>query len=163
MGSIQIPPISLLDRYTGKEVLPLYTARVKVTGGEARHGRASGVARSDDGALSVDLRLPKELGGRGDGTNPEQLFAAGLAACFHGALNLIASRGKIPVRDCSVQVSVTFGRDPSDGLFLLKVDTEVTLPGIDRTIARELIKETERVCPYSKVLRKGCENTVWLT
>ncbi|WP_236000055.1 OsmC family protein [Bradyrhizobium uaiense] len=91
------------------------------------------------------------------------MLAAGFAACFHGALNLIASKGKISIRESSVQVSVTFGRDPSDGLFLLKVDTEVTLPGVDRTIAQELIRETERVCPYAKMLRKGCENTVWLT
>lgn len=163
MSAIKTPPTSLLDKYTGEEVQPLYTARVKLTGGETRHGRASGVAKSDDGALCVDLRLPRELGGPGGGTNPEQLFAAGFAACFHGAMNLIASRSKIPVRDSSIQVSVTFGRDPSDGLFLLEVDTEVTLPGVDRTIATELIRETERVCPYSKVLRQGCESTVWLT
>ena len=163
MSSVKTPPISLLDKYTGEEFQPLYTGRVRLTGGEARHGRASGVATSDDGALCVDLRLPSELGGTGGGTNPEQLFAAGLAACFHGAMNLIAARNRIPVRDCSIQVSVAFGRDPSDGLFLLKVDTEVTLPGVDRTIAGELIAETERVCPYSKVLRQGCESTVWLT
>ncbi|MHC6155841.1 Ohr family peroxiredoxin [Bradyrhizobium elkanii] len=163
MGAIQAPPISLLDKFTGENVLPLYTARVALTGGEARHGRASGAAKSDDGALCVDLRLPKELGGPGGGTNPEQLFAAGFAACFHGALSLIASKSKISIRESSIQVSVTFGRDPADGLFLLKVDTEVTLPGIDRTIAHELIKESERICPYSKMLRQGCENTVWLT
>ncbi|KJC60317.1 peroxiredoxin [Bradyrhizobium sp. LTSPM299] len=163
MSAIQRPPIGLLERYTGADFLPLYTARVTLIGGEARHGRASGIAKSDDGALSVDLRLPNELGGPGGGTNPEQLFAAGFAACFHGALNLIASKGKLPIRDSSIRVSVTFGRDPADGLFLLKVDTEVTLPGLDRTIAQELIKETERVCPYSKVLRQGCESTIWLT
>lgn len=163
MGRIQTPPTSLLDRYTGESFFPLYSTRVAVTGGDAHHGRASGVARSDDGALHLDLRLPKELGGPGGGTNPEQLFAAGFAACFHGALNLIASKSKIAIRDSIIQVSVTFGRDPADGLFLLKVDAEVTLPGLDRTIAQELINETERVCPYSKMLRRGCENTIWLT
>ncbi|MGY3602700.1 MULTISPECIES: Ohr family peroxiredoxin [unclassified Bradyrhizobium] len=163
MAAIQAPPISLLDKYTGESVLPLYTARVVVTGGDARHGRASGTAKSDDGALCLNLRLPKELGGPGGGTNPEQLLAAGFAACFHGALNLIASKSRISIGESTIQVSVTFGRDPEDGLFLLNVDTEVTLPGIDRTIAHELIKETERVCPYSKMLRKGCENTVWST
>ncbi|MCK1465562.1 Ohr family peroxiredoxin [Bradyrhizobium sp. 2] len=163
MSPIQAPPISLLDKYTGDSVFPLYTARVALTGGDARHGRASGIAKSDDGALCVDLRLPKELGGTGGGTNPEQLLAAGFAACFHGALNLIASKSKISIRESSIQVSVTFGRDPADGLFLLRVDTEVSLPGVDHSIAHESIKETERVCPYSKMLRKGCENTVWLT
>lgn len=162
MSPIQAPPISLLDKYTGDSVFPLYTARVALTGGDARHGRASGIAKSDDGALCVDLRLPKELGGTGGGTNPEQLLAAGFAACFHGALNLIASRARSPY-ESSIQVSVTFGRDPADGLFLLRVDTEVSLPGVDHSIAHESIKETERVCPYSKMLRKGCENTVWLT
>lgn len=82
MTELKPPPVSLLDRYEGADVLPLYTTSVNVTGGEAHHGRASGIARSDDGALDLHLRLPRALGGPGGGTNPEQLLAAGYAACF---------------------------------------------------------------------------------
>jgi lipoyl-dependent peroxiredoxin len=76
MSELKAPSASLLEKYVGSEILPLYTARVTVTGGQVQHGRASGRAISDDGHLDVSLRLPKELGGPGGGTNPEQLFAA---------------------------------------------------------------------------------------
>lgn len=97
---LQAPSLSLLDRYRGRDFQPLYTTTVTVSGGETGHGRASGVARSDDGNLAVDLRLPAEFGGPGNGTNPEQLFAAGFAACFHGALNLLGKRAEMaaPIR-----------------------------------------------------------------
>ena len=109
------PPISFLDRYHGDVFQPLYTADVTVTGGVARHARASGVARSTDGELDVQLRLPPALGGPGGGTNPEQLFAAGYAACFHGALSLLAAHAGIPIPGASVEVTVDFGRAPMDG------------------------------------------------
>ena len=89
MSPLKPPPASLLERYRGEHFLPLYTTTVAVTGGESGHGRASGVARSDDGRLEIALRLPEELGGPGSGTNPEQLFAAAYGACFHGALHLL--------------------------------------------------------------------------
>lgn len=92
MTELKPPSTSVLDKYHGDAARPLYTGRVRVSGGAARHGRASGVVRSDDGALSVDLRLPAELGGPGGGTNPEQLLAAGYAGCFHGAMVLVAAR-----------------------------------------------------------------------
>lgn len=156
------PPTSLLDKFTGEGSAELYTALVTVTGGEASHGRASGIARSDDGALEVHLRLPTELGGEGGGTNPEQLLAAGFASCFHGVLSLLATRYGIIIPDATVTALVTFGRDPIDGLFLLTSEIRVSLPGLDRAIALELIRNAERNCPYSKMFRQGITNTVLL-
>ncbi|MCY0992586.1 Ohr family peroxiredoxin [Nannocystis sp. ILAH1] len=155
MTKLRAPPISLLERYHGDSFQPLYTTTVRVTGGEAEHARASGVARSDDGNLHVDLRLPAELGGGGGGTNPEQLFAAGYAACFHGALSLLATRADIPIPGASVAVTVAFGRDPDDGLFMVTADVAIDLPGVERDIAEELVRNTERVCPYAKMARQG--------
>jgi osmotically inducible protein OsmC len=149
------PPGRWLDKYAGVAFEPLYTATVRVTGGEARHGRASGMARSDDGCLAVDLRLPPALGGSGGGTNPEQLFAAGFAACFHGALNLLAARAGVAIPDADVRASVTFGRDAVDGMFTLGVSVVVRLPGMDPVVAGELVRNTERVCPYAKMARQG--------
>jgi len=156
------PPLTLLDKYHGHGPQTLYSTTVTVTGGEARHGRASGVARSDDGQLSLELRLPKALGGPGGGTNPEQLFAAGYAACFHGALSLLAARAAIPIPGAAVNVTVDFGRDPMDGLFLLSAHTRVHLPGVERVAAEELVRNTERFCPYAKMARQGIENVVAL-
>ena len=112
MISLEAPPTSWLDKYHGSEAHALYCGQVRVKGGPAEHGRASGIARSDDGAFAVELRLPIELGGPGGGTNPEQLLAAAYAACFHGALSLLAARAGIPVKDVAVDASVTFARDP---------------------------------------------------
>ncbi|WP_040670357.1 Ohr family peroxiredoxin [Rhodanobacter fulvus] len=162
MTDIRPPPVSLLDKHYGMDFLPLYTATVCVNGGETRHGRASGVARSDDGALDVQLRMPEQLGGPGGGTNPEQLFAAGFAACFHGALSLLAARARVPIPDAEVVVSVTFGRDPVDGLFTLAANIRVRLPGVDRAVAGELLRNTERICPYAKMARSGIECVVTL-
>lgn len=163
MTELKRPDVSLLDKYTGVDIRPLYRTRVSVTGGEARHGRASGVAKSSDGALNINLRLPRELGGPGGGTNPEQLLAAGYAACFHGALNLVAARKRVAVEESEVSVSVTFGRDPGDGMFLLTADVEVSLPGVERQLAEDLIRETEKICPYAKMMRQGAQSSVRLT
>lgn len=157
------PPVSLLDTYEGSDILPLYTASVTVTGGEARHARASGRAVSSDGALSLDLRVPQALGGPGGGTNPEQLFAAGYAACFQGALSLIAAKRKIRLpSDVEIKADVTFGRDPADGRFLLTSHLAVRIPGLDAAQAAELIKETELTCPYAKLARTGMKHDTTL-
>jgi osmotically inducible protein OsmC len=161
-GLLQPPPVALLDKYKGQEFGPIYSTVVTVSGGEAEHGRASGVARSDDGNLNVELRLPAALGGGGGGTNPEQLFAAAYAACFHGALNLLAARKKIPVHDATVQVSVAFGRDPVDGLFMLTADVRIHLPDVEKSVAEELVRSTERFCPYAKMARNGITSIVAL-
>jgi lipoyl-dependent peroxiredoxin len=162
MDKLQRPPTSLLDPYTGSDVLPLYSTTVVLTGGRAGHGRASGHAVSDDGDLDLQMRLPKALGGPGGGANPEQLFAAGYATCFHGALNLIAAKRGIVVGPVEIKAGVTFGRDPSDGLFLLTADIEVAIAGVDNDTAASLIQETQAVCPYSKMTRKGIATVVRL-
>lgn len=160
MTELKPPPGSVLDKYHGDAVRPLYTGRVRVDGGEAGHGRASGVVRSDDGMLAVDLRLPPELGGPGGGTNPEQLLAAGYAGCFHGALVLVAARAGLALNDPSIDVSVTFARDPVDGLYLLSAEIVVNLPGMDPTLAAELVRNTERACPYAKMFHRGISHVV---
>ncbi|RQU86459.1 Ohr family peroxiredoxin [Burkholderia cenocepacia] len=158
------PSVSLLDPYTGSEPLPLYTTTVTVTGGEAAHGRSSGHARSTTGELDVSLRLPVELGGVGGGTNPEQLFAAGFAACFHGALALVAMRRRVRLPpDLGITASATFQRDPVDGLFAIALDLEVGMPGVGATAARELVAETEAICPYAKMARDGIQHVVRVT
>ncbi|WP_175819931.1 Ohr family peroxiredoxin [Burkholderia sp. BCC0419] len=158
------PSVSLLDPYTGSEPLPLYTTTVTVTGGEAAHGRSSGRARSTTGELDVSLRLPVELGGAGGGTNPEQLFAAGFAACFHGALTLVAMKRRIRLpSDLAIAASATFQRDPADGLFAIALDIEVGMPGVDAEAARELVAETEAICPYAKMARDGIQHVVRVT
>ncbi|ANN78171.1 Ohr family peroxiredoxin [Bordetella flabilis] len=162
MSELHPPSSSLLDKFRGDEFAPLYTASVTVQGGAAAHGRASGIARSEDGQLEVDLRLPPELGGPGGGTNPEQLFAAGYAACFHGALSLLAAKAGLAIPDAEVKVSVTFGRDPVDGLYALRAKVEVRLPGLDQAPAEELVRNTERLCPYTKMTRRGMESAVAL-
>jgi len=163
MSKLQAPPLALLHKYRGEDFQALYTTRVTVRGGEAAHGRASGIARSDDGALQVALRLPPELGGPGGGTNPEQLFAAGYAACFHGALSLLAAQAGLAIADAAVTVSVAFGRDPVDGLYALVAHVTIHLPGLDQAVAEELVRNTERLCPYAKMARRGIDSVVALT
>ena len=108
-----MPTASMLDKYHGADFHPLYTAVVRVSGGAARHGRASGVVQSDDGKLDLKLRMPRELGGCGDGTNPEQLFAASYAACFHGALSLLAIRANVPIADHATALRAVAGGEPA--------------------------------------------------
>jgi lipoyl-dependent peroxiredoxin len=162
MTRLRPPPVSLLDKFHGPAFEPLYETTVRVSGGEAQHGRASGIVRSDDGALQLALRLPAELGGPGGGTNPEQLFAAGYAACFHGALNLLAARHGIALDGAEVAVSVAFGRDPVDGLHTLSAEVAIALPGVDRPLAEALVRQTERLCPYAKMARQGIASVVRL-
>lgn len=157
---LQSPSVSLLDRYRGRDFHPLYTTTVTVSGGETGHGRASGVVRSDDGNLDMELRLPPELGGPGNGTNPEQLFAAGFAACFHGALNLLCKRARLEANDTVVEAQVSFGRDPMDGGYELVVNLQVKMPGVERRVAEELVRNAERLCPYAKMARQGTVNIV---
>ncbi|MDT6960717.1 Ohr family peroxiredoxin [Cupriavidus sp. SZY C1] len=157
---LQPPPLTLLDRYLGQGFTALYTTTVTVTGGQAAHGRASGVARSDDGNLILELRLPAALGGPGSGTNPEQLFAAGYAACFHGALSLLARRAGIDMTPATVAAQVSFGRDPVDGGYALVAEIRIRMPGVARPVAEELVRNTERLCPYAKLAREGMHSIV---
>jgi lipoyl-dependent peroxiredoxin len=160
VSRLRPPPTSLLDTYRGAEFEPLYVTTVRVTGGEAQHGRASGIAKSDDGELDIELRLPAAMGGPGGGSNPEQLFAAAYSACFHGAFSLLAARHGISLHDSSVDVTVAFGRDPVDGRHCITAHLVVRVSGIAQSLAERLTRETERICPYTKMARKGIESSV---
>jgi len=134
---------------------PLYTTRAIVAG-----GRAEGHGRTDDGMLDVQLRLPKETGGEGDGTNPEQLFAVGFAACFESALGVVARREHAEAGDVSIASSVSLipGDDRS---FNLAVTLEVSLPSVDDPeLAKRLVAGAHKVCPYSNATRGNIQVTL---
>jgi osmotically inducible protein OsmC len=126
----------------------LYRTSAKATGG--RDGRAATL----DGALEVKLTTPKELGGGGgEGNNPEQLFAAGYAACFLGAMKFVASKSGLKVpQDTTVTSTVGIG-PRSEGGFGLDIDLAVSLPGVPRHEAEELVEKAHQVCPYSNATR----------
>jgi lipoyl-dependent peroxiredoxin len=125
----------------------LYVARATATGA----GR-QGHVRTDDGAFEHDLGVPKELGGAGGpGTNPEQLFAAGYAACFHSALQLVARKEKVRVRGSSVTAEVGIG--PAGAGFGLTATLVVSLPDIEPEVADKLVAAAHHVCPYSNATR----------
>ena len=117
-------------------------------------GGRDGSARSDDGVLDVALSTPKGLGGpgRAGATNPEQLFAAGYAACFDSALRFVARSRGVTVSDSAVTAQVGIGPNASGG-FGLDVSLTVSLPGLDREAARTLIETAHQVCPYSNATR----------
>jgi osmotically inducible protein OsmC len=126
----------------------LYTAEAHVTG-----GRISGHGRTSSGALEVDLRLPKELGGQDEGTNPEELFAVGFAACFEGAIGVVGRRAKEEVDDVAVDSKVMLLPTEERG-FKLAVALDVTLPSVsDQEKAAELVRAAHKVCPYSNATR----------
>jgi lipoyl-dependent peroxiredoxin len=126
----------------------IYTAEAVVTG-----GRAEGHGRTSDGELEVDLRLPKELGGEGDGTNPEQLFAVGYAACFEGALGVVGRRERAEVGDVSITSRVSLLPNEQKG-FDLAVALDVTLPQVsDPAEAARIVAAAHEVCPYSNATR----------
>ena len=126
---------------------PLYTAEALTTG-DGRNGHA----RSSDGRLDLQLAIPKEMGGSGDGTNPEQLFAIGYAACFHSALRMIARQEKADVSDSAVGARVSIGQIDNGG-FGLAVELEITLPNVDHETAQSLTEKAHQVCPYSNATR----------
>ncbi|MFF3374096.1 Ohr family peroxiredoxin [Streptomyces sp. NPDC002680] len=157
-----LPDLSTEMDFGGESFAPIYTTTVTVSGGTASHGRASGRARSADGALDLDLRMPAELGGDGRGTNPEQLFAAGFAACYHGALSLVARQVPLDPTVITVEATVAFGRDPEDGGYLLRVDLLVRWPGIDPEVAAPLLEKADSLCPYAKMAWQGTPTTITL-
>ncbi|MCX4461875.1 Ohr family peroxiredoxin [Streptomyces sp. NBC_01728] len=159
---IRLPDLSTDKDFDGESFAPIYTTTVTVSGGVASHGRASGRARSDDGLLDLNLRMPAELGGDGQGTNPEQLFAAGFAACFHGALSLVARQAALDPAAICVDATVAFGRDPEDGGYLLCVDLVVKWPGIDSEVASPLLKKADSLCPYARMAWQGTPTTITL-
>ncbi|AHV92431.1 organic hydroperoxide resistance protein [Bordetella holmesii] len=134
----------------------LYRAHAQVTGG--RDGRAV----SSDKHLDVQLSTPKELGGAGgQGSNPEQLFAAGYAACFIGAMKFVAARERMSLpAELSVQGAVSIGPLPHG--FGIEVELTISLPGMDRDAARQLIDNAHIVCPYSNATRGNIDVTLTL-
>jgi Ohr subfamily peroxiredoxin len=126
----------------------VYTAEATVTG-----GRAEGHGVTTDGALEVDLRSPVELGGRGGGTNPEQLFAIGYAACFESALGVVGRRERVELGDVSIQSRVSLVTTEQRG-FTVAVELGVALPQVtDADEASRLVAAAHEVCPYSNATR----------
>lgn len=129
----------------------MYTAEAIATG-DGRDGRG----RSSDGKLDVTLASPVEMGGSGEGTNPEQLFAVGYAACFHSALRVVARRQKADVTDSTVTAKVGIGQN-GEGGYGLAVELEVALPAVDAATAQSLVEAAHQVCPYSNATRGNVE------
>ncbi|GKS75034.1 organic hydroperoxide resistance protein [Acidovorax sp. SUPP950] len=130
----------------------LYTARAHTTGGR------DGASRTDDGRLDVTLSAP---GTSGTGTNPEQLFAAGYSACFIGALKAVGGQLKIAVpQDVSVDAEVDLGKIPN--AYGIAARLKVSLPGLDRAQAQQLVDAAHQVCPYSNATRGNIDVTITL-
>lgn len=132
----------------------VYKAQATSTGGREGHSRSS------DGVLDVNLSVPKDMGGPGTAgsTNPEQLFAAGYSACYLGALRFVAGKEKITIsNDAAVTATVGIGQIP--GGFGLEVALHVSLPGIERDKAQDLVEKAHKVCPYSNATRGNIEVT----
>lgn len=124
----------------------LYTTQARVVGGREGH------AETSDGLLKVDLAMPKELGGKGGGTNPEQLFAAGYGACFESALRFVARKEKLPLRDAAVTATVSLHPNEQGG-FRLGVALAAEIKGLDQAGAEALVSEAHKICPYSNAIR----------
>ena len=132
---------------------PLYTARATATGGRAGH------AVTDDGLLDVHLKPPKEMGGPGGATNPEQLFAAGYAACFQSALGVVGRRAGVDTEDSLVEADVSIGPIGGGG-YGLAVALKVSIPGVDAGTTLQLAEAAHQVCPYSNATRGNIVVTV---
>ena len=131
----------------------IYTARAHTTGGR------EGNSRSDDGLLDLKLTPPKAMGGAGTATNPEQLFAAGYSACFMGALKHVAGLKKVAVpADASIDAEVDIGPIPAG--FGIAARLAVSLPGLDRAVAEDLVNTAHQVCPYSNATRGNIDVTL---
>ncbi|WP_407570259.1 organic hydroperoxide resistance protein [Deinococcus altitudinis] len=131
---------------TQTETKNIYTAQATAHGGRA------GRIESSDGHLTMDLSVPSEMGGDGGaGTNPEQLFAAGYAACFQGALGVVGRRNKVDTSASEVTAQV--GLQKNGLSFALDVELHVTIPGVERELAEKLVHEAHQTCPYSVATR----------
>jgi osmotically inducible protein OsmC len=133
----------------------LYKAQAVSTGG----GRDEGRSRTDDGKIDVLLSLPAEMGGKGGaGTNPEQLFAAGYAACYMGALRLVSGKAGTPVGpDTQIHATVGIGPNTRGEGFNLDIALKVTDHGLDKAVVDDLIQKAHQVCPYSNATRGNVE------
>lgn len=133
----------------------VFTAESTASGG----GR-DGHVKSSDGRIDLDTRPPKEAGGSGEGTNPEQLFSAGYAACFLGALRLVARNNDVKLDDATgITARVGFGKDPAGG-FGINAHLIGYLPGLEQEQAEDLMNKAHQVCPYSKATRGNIDVTL---
>ena len=135
----------------------LYTAEALATGA-GRNGRVN----TGEGRIDLDLAVPKEMGGSGDGANPEQLFAAGYAACFHSALQTVARAQKVKITDSSVGARVQIGSN-GEGGFGLAVQLEVVIPDLPPEQAQALADAAHQVCPYSNATRGNIDVEITVT
>jgi osmotically inducible protein OsmC len=133
---------------------PIYTATAHSTG-DGRNGHVA----SDDGYIDLNLHIPTEMGGPGGATNPEELFAAGYAACFHSAMKLVAGQQKLDVEGTQVSASIGIGPLP-DGGFGLNAALVIYAPKLDAATAQSLADAAHKVCPYSNATRGNIEVTV---
>ena len=138
---------------TTQLVKPLYTASATATGGRAGH------VVSADGILDLDLRPPTEMGGPGGATNPEELFAAGYAACFQSALAAVGRRQGVDTAASTVEADVTIGTI-GGGAYGLAVTLRVSIPGVDAATVQSLTEAAHQVCPYSNATRGNIEVTL---
>ncbi|ODT63950.1 MAG: organic hydroperoxide resistance protein [Phenylobacterium sp. SCN 69-14] len=134
----------------------LYATQARAVGGRAGH------VETQDGLLSLDLALPKELGGKGGGTNPEQLFAAGYAACFENAVRYIAGQQKIPLKGAAVTATVELHPREGGG-FQLGVALDAETQGLDQAAAEALVAAAHQVCPYSNAIRGNVDVGISVT
>ncbi len=125
---------------------PLYTAQATVHGGRDGHGRSA------DGVLDLDIRPPKELGGSGEGTNPEELFALGYGACFQSAMGVVGRRMGVDTSSSTVTARVTLGTIEG-GAFGIAVELDVHIPDADDDTATKVVEAAHEVCPYSNATR----------
>ena len=132
----------------------IYTATATATG-DGRNGHTT----SEDGILDFDVRIPKEMGGPGGATNPEQLFACGYSACFHSALKVVAQREKLDVNGTEVSASVSIGV-LSNGGFGLAVELDIHAPNLDKETAEAIVAKAHEVCPYSNATRGNIDVTL---
>lgn len=131
----------------------VYTAEATATGGR------DGAARTPDGLIDIKLAVPKEMGGQGGGTNPEQLFAAGYSACFLGAIKFVAGKEKVAIpANASITGHVGIGPIPTG--FGIEARLDISLPGIDRAVAEDLVAKAHIVCPYSNATRGNIDVTL---
>jgi osmotically inducible protein OsmC len=133
----------------------LYSTKVTATGG--RHGHI----RSEDGLLDMKLALPRQLGGKGDATNPETLFAGGYAACFENALLRVSREAGLKLADEDVEVIAEIGLSRNEsGSFVPSAALEVTVKGVDQKKAEELVASAHKICPYSNAIRRNVDVSI---
>lgn len=138
-------------------IQPLYTAHATATGGRDGH------VTSSDQVLDLDVRIPREMGGSGGAyTNPEQLFAAGYAACFDSALNRVIQMSKVKTGTTTVTADVSIGKNDTGG-FGLAVTLDVNVPAVDQAVAEGLVEKAHQVCPYSNATRGNIDVTLHVT